>query len=89
MVHLSNSYKIFENLFFFLFGFPDGFKPKQEENEEKDYDKSQVSHVYEHENIDHMMNDVLVVGDEDEIDIDPKNAEVEVPLNISDEDEIP
>ena len=87
MVHLSNSYKIIEILFFFLFGFPKEFKPVEEENKEMDYDASQPHIENETENINDIMNDLVVVGDEKDININSNDYEVEVHLYDSpDED---
>ena len=87
MVHLSNSYKIIEILFFFLFGFPKEFKPVEEENKEMDYDAPQPHIENETENINDIMNDLVVVGDEKDININSNDYEVEVHLYDSpDED---
>ena len=83
MAHLANSYRIVENLFFFLFGFPEGMKPIEEENKEIDYDAPQQPLYNENEDIDCMMNDFVLVDDHPaDINNEDETIQIEAPLNI-------
>jgi len=61
MVELASSYKIITNLFFFLFGFPEGFKPIEEDEEKQEAEYEQEKEQ-KHDNIDEMFN---FMNDED------------------------
>jgi len=89
MVHLSTSSKVTTNLFFFLFGFPEGMAPKEEEEEKQEVEYQHINQEeHKHENIDKMFNfmdnDHLLVHDGDHKEKEYFNLEEEftIPKDI-------
>lgn len=69
MVHLSKWYKVTEAIYFFLFGFPEGYKPPYEEEIWKDDINEENNDLYNAERIDtvdQIWDEELVVLDEDQ-----------------------
>jgi hypothetical protein len=84
MVHLSTSYKITTNLFFFLFGFPEGYKPIEEEvKQEAEYEYIDPEE-YKHENVadmfEFMKNDDVMMQDGDN-DLFKLDDEFDIPID--------